>query len=247
MTSGRGRLSGRSSTPPATQETPCSVHGFLDDLSTTSRLSANVIQFGFCAPRRLKTVGLSKTTTSALIVFSQKAAAWACGPTASVATKMADQSSQLPNFVMVASLKLKCVSNLIVVTRLSHLLPRSSSTPQPVWPQQYFLNSLNRGRSGRRGSGSYGKRTSAAPTECRRLHAGNSGEYRGSCLLSLFPPGQGPSGPGASLSVAPNVDPGACIRRGTYSELEAKTGHQARGQNWPDPWTRPNLTLWAGR
>jgi len=65
--------------------------------------------------------------------------------------------------------------------------------------------------------------------------------------LSLFSPWPGPVGPGASLSVAPDVGPGHFIRQVAYSETGAETRHQARGQNCPDPWVRPNPYLRAGR
>ena len=75
---GRGCLSGRSMTLPAMAPAAFTVSGTKVDLSTTSRLSAYIIPFTFCAPRRLNMIGWSNAITSAVSVRAQVIAAPAC-------------------------------------------------------------------------------------------------------------------------------------------------------------------------
>lgn len=72
-TSGRGRLSGRSSTSPGVAAPPL-CRGTMC-LSTTSRRKAKIMPLTFCAPRRLNISGWSRATTSATRVRRQSIAA----------------------------------------------------------------------------------------------------------------------------------------------------------------------------
>ena len=44
----------------------------------------------------------------------------------------------------------------------------------------------------------------------------------------------------------PGLVPGPCIRNEANFETGARVRLRARGQNSPDTWARPELTLWTG-
>ena len=153
-----------------------------------------------------------------------------------------------------------------VVTRLSSLEPRLSlpsgggcarrisATLRPAWRQRYLKKlrvstccrevAIGK-RSARRGSGPCGKQMRAVALEPRRLNT----EYFGVLPASsypCFPPARARRPWRVADGCARDRCRDPCIRNEVNSETQAGWRLHARGQKFPDPWARLELTLRTG-